>query len=100
MAWEKTHTVKTQNLSKGLLWKVWQDVNNWHTWDTDIEYARLEQPFAVGNTFLLKPKGGPKVKIKLLKVESHRSFTDLTSFPLAKMYGIHEMRETKDGLEK
>lgn len=99
MAWEKTHTIKVQNVAKKQIWKVWEDVNHWHIWDTDIDFARMEVPFSVGNSFLLKPKGGPKVKIKLLKVEPNNAFTDVTTFPLAKMYGIHEMRETSVGLE-
>ena len=78
---------------------MWQDVNQWHQWDTDIEYAQLGQPFTAGSQFLLKPKAGPKVKIVLVKVEPEKAFTDLTRFPLAKMYGIHEMSETNDGLE-
>ncbi len=99
MAWEKTHKVTVQNMAKNQIWKVWEDVNHWHTWDTDIEFARLDGQFKVGNSFQLKPKAGPKVKIELLKVEPNASFTDVTTFPLAKMYGIHEMRETGDGLE-
>jgi len=99
MPWEKTHKMVVRNVSKSQIWKVWQEVNQWHHWDTDIEFARLEEPFANGSRFVLKPKGGPQVKIKLVKVEPNSAFTDLTSFPLAKMYGIHEMRDTKDGLE-
>jgi hypothetical protein len=99
MAWEKTHTVRERTLTKQQLWSVWEDVNHWHLWDTDIVSAHLEAPFVEGSTFVLKPKGGPKVRIKLLKVEPHTAFTDVTTFPLAKMYGIHSMRDAGDGLE-
>jgi hypothetical protein len=99
MAWEKTHSLRVKDVSRSQIWKVWQDVNQWHLWDTDIEYAKMEAPFREGSQFLLKPKGGPKVKIKLVKVQPQSAFTDLTSFPLAKMYGIHQMRETAEGLE-
>ena len=99
MAWEKIHRMKVKDVAKEQIWRVWEDVNHWHLWDGDIEFARIECPFQVGGTFQLKPKGGPKVKIKLLKVEPNVAFTDVTTFPLAKMYGIHEMRKTNDGLE-
>jgi len=99
MAWEKTHKILVQNIDRQIIWKVWQNVNQWHQWDTDIDFARLEQPFEQGSQFWLKPKGGPQVKIRLIKVEPGVAFTDLTKFPLAKMYGIHEMKETKAGLE-
>ena len=99
MAWEKVHKVSVQKVAKEQIWRVWEDVNQWHLWDSDIEFARIEGPFEVGGAFILKPKGGPKVKIGLLKVQPKVAFTDVTTFPLAKMYGIHEMRETKEGLE-
>src|SRR5690242_11427836 len=101
MAWEKTHklVVKDKDIDKSKLWRTWENVNDWHTWDTDIEYAKLNEPFAVGSCFLLKPKGGPQVKIRLTKVQPESAFTDVTSFPLAKMYGLHQMRDTDHGLE-
>lgn len=88
--WSKTYSKKVQGLKVDQVWKVWTDINQWHTWQSDIEYAKLEGEFKVGNTFLLKPKGGPKVNIEIIKVEPNRQFTDLTRFPGAKMYGSHE----------
>ena len=81
------------------VWKVWTDLNQWHTWQSDIEYAKLEGDFKVGKTFLLKPKGGPKVNIEIIEVETNRLFTDLTRFPGAKMYGSHEFVVHGDELE-
>ena len=88
--WSKTYSKKIQGLKAEQVWKVWTDLNQWHTWQSDIEYAKLEGEFKVGNTFLLKPKGGPKVKIEIIKVEPNSQFTDLTRFPGAKMFGCHE----------
>ena len=99
MAREQIHRVTVQNLAKSQIWKVWEDINRWHLWDTDIEYARMTQPFQSGSSFVLKPKGGPKVKITLAQVELGTSFTDMASFPLATMYSIHTLRETSGGLE-
>ena len=99
MSWEKTHKITVTNVDQTKIWKIWENVNEWHTWDSDIEYAKLDGKFVTGNKFTLKPKSGPKVKITLLEVEPERSFTDVTSFPLAKMYSIHEMRKTRDGVE-
>ena len=72
------------------LWETWTNVNQWNTWQSDIEFAILEGEFKEGHFFTLKPKGGPKVRIKLLKVIPHKQFIDLTTFPFAKMYGDHE----------
>lgn len=97
--WSKTYSIKVKGISREKVWKVWTNVNQWHTWQNDIEYAKLDGDFKVGNTFLLKPKGGPKVNIRILNSEPYTAFTDLTRFPLAKMYGLHEFIDHGDELE-
>ena len=91
-----TDTRIVEHISKEEIFNKWSDINNWHTFNDDIEYAKLDGEFKEGNFFTLGLKGGQKVKIQLLKIEQNKSFTDLTKFPLAKMYGIHEIIE-KDG---
>ena len=97
--WQYTHTRTVKGVAADQLWRVWSDVNQWHTWQSDIDYARLDGAFAVGNTFTLKPKGGPKLKIQIVRAEPGRAFTDLTRFPGARMYGAHEFVACDDGLE-
>jgi hypothetical protein len=99
MPWQHEYSVVVPDVTKEQIWQVWKDVNNWHQWDPDIEFARMNAPFETGGTFMLKPKGGPRVKLELASVEPLRSYTDFTRFPLAQMYGIHEMRDTDRGLE-
>jgi hypothetical protein len=97
--WSQSHRKVYKNLDSSNAWAVWTDINHWHTWQPDIEYAKLNGEFAVGSTFTIKPKSGPAVKIELIEVEECRLFTDLTRFPLARMYGRHEFNEHADGLE-
>jgi hypothetical protein len=97
--WSKSHSKIVTGLPVEKVWKIWTDINNWHTWQNDIDYAKLEGDFEVGNTFILKPKGVSAVTIELVKVEPNRIFTDLTRFPLAKMYGKHEFIQHGDELE-
>lgn len=97
--WTKTHSVVSKTTRKEQIWKLFSEVNQWHTWDNGIEYARMEGSFEKGNFFTLKPKGGPKVKIELIETTPYKSFTDLTRFPFAKMYGSHTFEETAEGLK-
>jgi hypothetical protein len=97
--WAKSHSITTKEISSSELWAVYTDINNWHKWDDEIEYAKLEGEFAEGKFFELKPKGGPKVKIQIIKAIQNKQFKDLTKFPLAKMYGNHEFEETPEGLK-
>jgi hypothetical protein len=78
------------DLSVERIWDVWTDIDQWHLWQSDIEYAKLKGAFAAGTTFTLEPKRGPAVEIEIINVEPGRQFTDLTRFPGARMYGSHE----------
>jgi Polyketide cyclase / dehydrase and lipid transport len=97
--WPQTHSVVTKEVTKEQMWKLLADVNNWHKWDSEIDYAKMEGKFEKGNYFELKPKGAPKVRIELVETVENRKFVDLTKFPLAKMYGEHTFEETPDGLK-
>lgn len=97
--WSQSHTLITKEATKEQMWKLFADVNNWHTWDNGIEYAKLDGKFEKGNHFLLKPKKGPKIKIELYETVPNKKFVDLTHFPLAKMYGEHTFEDTPEGLK-
>ncbi|KXW58096.1 hypothetical protein FEMY_13930 [Ferrovum myxofaciens] len=97
--WSRTYSKRVSGLQVNKVWMVWTDVNRWHTWQPDIEYAELNGEFKVGNTFKLKPKSGPQVSIRIIKVEPGRQFTDLTCFPGARMFGCHEFIAYDDELE-
>ena len=96
--WTRSHSVVTTEVTKEQMWKMWSDVNNWTTWDNSLELASMEGKFEAGNFYNFQPKGGPKMKIKLHETQENHSFTDLTTFPLAKMYGKHTFEPTPDGL--
>ncbi len=97
--WCKSYSKRVKGLDSEQIWKVWTDVNNWHKWQDDIEYAKLDGEFQEGNIFLFKPKGGPKIKIELTDVKQNSTFVDLTRFPLAKMYDSHQIIDHGDELE-
>ena len=97
--WSKSYSIVTQQATKEQMWQLFANVNNWHSWDEGIEYAQMEGDFEKGNHFILKPKGAPKVKIELVEIVKNRKFTDLTRFPLAKMWGEHTFEDTKEGLK-
>lgn len=96
--WTKSYSIVTKEATKEQMWKLFADVNNWHTWDNGIEFAKMEGKFEKGNHFILKPKGGPNVKVKLLETIENKRFLDVTHFPLAKMFDDHLFEESADGL--
>jgi hypothetical protein len=97
--WSKSFSKVYSGVSWQAVWQLWTDINNWPKWHGDLEYCRLEGPFAVGNHFILKPKGVRPVKIVLTEIEAGRKFTDCTIFPGAKMFDTHALEETSQGLK-
>lgn len=94
----KEMTAKTK-ASRGAVWKVWSDVANWNRWDQEIESARINGDFILGQTGELKPKGGPKAKTKIIELTPLRSFSDQTDLPLAKLRFDHRMDEIDGSLQ-
>lgn len=97
--WTKSHSIVTKEVTKEQMWKLFADVNNWHTWDEGIEFAKMDGKFEKGNFFTLRPKGGSNVKVELLETVENKSFLDVTKFPLAKMFDNHTFEETPQGLK-
>lgn len=96
--WVKSYNKVYQGVKKESIWRLWSDVNNWPRWDKELEYCKMDSMFAEGNQFILKPIGGPKVKITLSEVRPNEKFTDYCKFLGATMFDAHELEETPDGL--
>lgn len=94
-----TYSVVTKDISQEQIWRLMSDVSRWHEWDTGIEYTQYEGPFQTGTSFVLKPKGGPRVTITLTEVTPMSYFKDETRFPLARMIDEHRYEATNDGLK-
>ena len=101
--WTQTHQklyskALYPNLSKDRIWALMTDINNWPKWHADLEYCKLVGPFAIGNYFMLKPKGVSAVKIELTAINPGYSFSDRTCFFGAQMIDTHTVEETGQGL--
>ena len=83
----------TTEASKSSVWKIWEDVANWNSWDHGIEFSSIEGPFAVGTAGKLKPKGGPILRTMLTEVTLLESFVDEARLPLTRIIVSHVMHE-------
>ena len=97
--WSKRHSMSFEGVRPEQVWKVWSDVNQWHAWQPDIEYAHLEGGFETGQVFKFRPKGGPELGIELTDVKPLAGYADLTRFPGAKMLDAHEIVDHGDRIE-
>lgn len=97
--WSKVHSKRVQGVQPEKVWQVWCDVKQWHTWQSDIDYATLDGEFIVGSTINMKLKDGPEVAFDIVEIASGRQFTDVTRFPGARMYDCHEIINHGDAIE-
>jgi uncharacterized protein YndB with AHSA1/START domain len=67
------------------LFRAKTDIAHWPDWDGELETTSFDAPLRAGSHFMLKPKGGPKVAMRIEQVEEPRRFVDLAYLPLAKM---------------
>lgn len=97
--WTKSYSHRVKGLSAERVWDVWTDVNRWHLWQDDVEYAKIDGAFEAGKKFAFRPKGGPNLQLELTAVEPQSVFVDVTRFPLARMIDSHELIDHGDELE-
>jgi len=97
--WTKSHSIVTKEATREQMWRLFSDINNWHVWNKEIEFAKLEGKFEAGNHYVIQQKNGRTVKVKLLEVVENEHCLELGEFPLAKMYYDHIIEETENGLK-
>jgi hypothetical protein len=84
-------------VSADKLFRAKADIARWPDWDSELETTRLDAPLRAGSPFMLKPKGGPKVAMRIEEVESPRRFVDLAFLPWAKMRTSTEFLPSASG---
>lgn len=77
--------------SPASIFLIYQDVQNWHTWDPDTKQATLEGPFVAGARGRLTPTKGNTVPMRLTEVVRDRCFTVESKIPLFRMLFEHEL---------
>lgn len=86
-----SHTQET-TATPEQIWALWSDVNNWPQWDKGLSACRLDDSFAAGNKFKLRPRGTDQDIIsELREVTPHRGFRDFTQLPFGTVQAIHEL---------
>ena len=86
------HTLET-TATPTQIWQVWQDVENWNSWDHELELSRLDGPFQTGTSGCLKPIGGPLLKTLLTHVEPFKMFVQEAKLFLAKAVMTHSITQ-------
>ena len=75
------HTLLTAAAPESV-WALWTDVGTWPDWDTELDSAALDGPWAEGARGRLVPRSGPAARFTVTEV-SPRATAFSTRLPLA-----------------
>jgi uncharacterized protein YndB with AHSA1/START domain len=84
------HYETTTDVPAETLFRAIADVNRWNQWDAGLELTAIDGAPTEGATFVLKPKGGPKVRMSIEELRPPVRLTDVAHLALAKMRTTHE----------
>lgn len=77
------------------IFRIYQDVQNWPTWDPDTKRATLDGPFEAGSRGRLTPTRGNAVPMVLTRVVRDSCFTVESRIPFFCMLFEHELVPAK-----
>ena len=97
--WKETKIIKIKGAIINELWNTHSDVSNWANWQENIEWTKVKGKIEKGTTFVIKPKGAPKVKLEIITFDKPSIFTDISYLPLAKMKTTTKMKTIGEEVE-
>lgn len=76
-----------------VIFSLYEDVASWPEWDRETAEVFLPEGLQPGATGWLRPRKGPKARVRVAGVVAGRSFTMEGSLPLCRMYFDHDLEE-------
>ncbi|MCD0483501.1 SRPBCC family protein [Streptacidiphilus sp. ASG 303] len=77
--WTYEHTQETA-APREAVWRLWADVENWGTWNADIEKVAISGPFAAGAEITMAPAGQDPVHLRVTEAVENELFVDEARF--------------------
>ena len=81
-----------------VIFKIYEDVANWHRWDPDTKAAQLNPGLALGATGSLTPSKGKTVPMEITAFALNRRFTATSKTLLFRLDFEHELTPTENGI--
>ncbi|MFJ6663125.1 MULTISPECIES: polyketide cyclase [unclassified Streptomyces] len=77
--WDYEHSIETSATPEAI-WRVWADVENWGTWNAEIEKIEINGPFAAGTQITMTPPGDDPVLLLIAEAVEDELFVDEARF--------------------
>jgi uncharacterized protein YndB with AHSA1/START domain len=94
--WVQEHTAETAT-SPEAVWRVLRDLDRWASWDTSMEWVRLQGPFQVGSQVVMKPKGQDPITSVIVEASENRRYADQTDLGEVTLRFSHTLEPLEGG---
>jgi Polyketide cyclase / dehydrase and lipid transport len=94
--WVHEHTAETA-ASPRAVWQVLRDLDEWGSWDTSLEWVRLQGPFQVGSEVVMKPKGQDPITSVIVEAAEERVYADQTDLGEVTLRFSHTLQPLASG---
>ncbi|SRR6266498_4507415 len=94
--WVHEHTAETA-ASPEAVWRVLRDLDQWASWDTSMEWVRLQGSFQVGSQVTMKPKGQDSITSVIVEATENRVYADQTSMGEVALRFSHTLEPLEGG---
>ena len=93
--WSTEHTHET-TATPEQIWRLWADVEQWPSWNGDIERIELSGPFAPGSRIAMKPIGQEPVDLRIAEANEPELFVDEADLGEIVVRTIHHVERVDD----
>lgn len=83
-----SHTIDISGNTQKV-WKLWENVRSWNTWDTSIEKSDIEWEFVLWAKWKILPKKWPKISFTISQIQEGISFSNSSKIPWGKIEFYH-----------
>ncbi|GGE29289.1 Polyketide cyclase / dehydrase and lipid transport [Gemmobacter megaterium] len=87
-----THSIAV-SAPRATVFALYEDVASWPAWDQETKDVFLPEGLRQGSAGWLKPRKGPKARVRVAEVVPGRSFTMEGQLPLCRMHFGHELED-------
>ncbi|MEV4426501.1 polyketide cyclase [Streptomyces sp. NPDC049602] len=88
--WEYEHGIETTATPEAI-WRLWADVENWGTWNAEIEKIEISGPFEAGARITMTPPGGDPVELRVAEAVEGELFVDEARFGDLLLRTVHRI---------
>ncbi|MFE3526826.1 polyketide cyclase [Streptomyces sp. NPDC059161] len=88
--WEYEHSIETSATPEAI-WRLWADVENWGTWNAEIEKIEMNGPFTAGTQITMTPPGDDPVLLRIAEAIEDELFVDEARFNAVLLRTTHRI---------